>query len=256
MAVRAVRYGHDRPQHASVHGAPRAPTRQEHYSPSHPRGGPNPVRQRRFHRDDHQAGRSRCRGRRLARDAVLRLENELFAAVMSISPEALARLSTAFEGPEESLGERVVRANLGVWEGAARDSEPLMAMLRAAIVNDQASAQLREYIQARLIEGISSRQVSTTMRRRIHRAGRGEVVQVAVVVGRSMASQQNCTRAECQQDLHRTRMDTQRWDHLGIREVGEIVAPAQLSLAIEFITVKSRRSVGAHRYRHLSDDDT
>ncbi|UVO11206.1 TetR family transcriptional regulator [Mycobacterium sp. SVM_VP21] len=84
-------------------------------------------------------------------------KNELFGAVMSISPQALARLSTAFDGPDEGLGERVVRAHLGVWEGAAEDSEPLMAMLRGAIVNDQAGAQLREFIQARILEGISSR---------------------------------------------------------------------------------------------------
>ncbi|GFG95812.1 TetR/AcrR family transcriptional regulator [Mycobacterium timonense] len=86
-----------------------------------------------------------------------RSKNELFAAVMSISPEALARFSTAFDGPDENLGERVVRAFLSVWEGPAQDSEPLMAMLRGAIVNDQASLQLREFIQARLLEAISSR---------------------------------------------------------------------------------------------------
>lgn len=109
-------------------------------------------------------------------------KNELFAAVMSISPEALARLSTAFEGPEETLGERVVRANLGVWEGSPPDSEPLMAMLRAAIVNDQAGAQLREFIQARLLEGISSRQVKH--HDAALRAGLAASMLVGIVVGR------------------------------------------------------------------------
>ena len=65
-------------------------------------------------------------------------KEELFAAVMSISPDALARLRTAFEGPDEHLGERVVRAFLDVWEGAPQDSEPLMAILRGAIGNEQA----------------------------------------------------------------------------------------------------------------------
>src|SRR5579875_3984404 len=37
-------------------------------------------------------------------------QNELFAAVMSISPGALSRFGTAFEGPDDYLGERVVRA--------------------------------------------------------------------------------------------------------------------------------------------------
>ncbi|MFG2677375.1 helix-turn-helix domain-containing protein [Streptomyces sp. NPDC048445] len=54
--------------------------------------------------------------RRIAADAgvdaalvmrYFRSKDELFAAVMSISPDALARLAGAFEGPEHSLGERV-----------------------------------------------------------------------------------------------------------------------------------------------------
>jgi AcrR family transcriptional regulator len=83
-------------------------------------------------------------------------KDELFGAVMSISPKSLARFSTVFEGPDEHLGERVVRAYLEVWEGAPQDSEPLMAMLRAAIVNEQAGAQLREFIQARLLDGMGT----------------------------------------------------------------------------------------------------
>src|SRR3984885_12606678 len=39
-----------------------------------------------------------------------RSKNELYAAVMSISPDTLASLNTAFDGPDEHLGERVVRA--------------------------------------------------------------------------------------------------------------------------------------------------
>jgi AcrR family transcriptional regulator len=87
-----------------------------------------------------------------------RSKNELFAAVMSISPDALASFNTAFEGPDEDLGERVARAYLGVWDGGP-DSEPLMAMLRGAIANEHASAALREFIQARLLDGIRSRPV-------------------------------------------------------------------------------------------------
>lgn len=83
-------------------------------------------------------------------------KDELFGAVMSISPKSLARFSTVFEGPDKHLGERVVRAYLEVWEGAPQDSEPLMAMLRAAIVNEQAGAQLREFIQARLLDGMGT----------------------------------------------------------------------------------------------------
>ena len=81
-------------------------------------------------------------------------KEELFAAVMSISPDALTRIARAFEGPEETLGERVTRAHLALWESDPHDSEALMAMLRAAIANPQAAAQLREFIQARLLNQI------------------------------------------------------------------------------------------------------
>ncbi|WP_372459734.1 TetR/AcrR family transcriptional regulator [Mycobacterium intracellulare] len=101
-----------------------------------------------------------------------------------MSPEALARFSSAFDGPDERLGERVVRAFLDVWEGAPQDSEPLMAMLRGAIVNDHASAQLREFIQARLIEAISS--LSTHHDDAALRAGLASSMLVGVIVGRRL----------------------------------------------------------------------
>jgi AcrR family transcriptional regulator len=108
-----------------------------------------------------------------------RSKDELFAAVMSISPVALARFSTAFEGPDEDLGERVVRAYLDAWEGT--DSEPLMAMLRGAIANDQASAQLRDFIQSRLLDGVKSRAVGEDA---AIRAGLASSMLVGIIVGR------------------------------------------------------------------------
>lgn len=78
----------------------------------------------------------------------------LFGAVMSISPEAMAQLSDAFNGPQDSVGERLTRAYLALFEGEPRHSEPLLAMLRAAITREQAADQLREFIQARLVQDI------------------------------------------------------------------------------------------------------
>lgn len=82
-----------------------------------------------------------------------RSKEELFAAVMAVPTSALDRFDTAFEGPDEHLGERVVRACLQAWEGPNEESEPLMAMLRGAIVNQHANDQLRDFIQSRLREG-------------------------------------------------------------------------------------------------------
>jgi AcrR family transcriptional regulator len=86
-----------------------------------------------------------------------RSKDELFAAVMAVPPSALERFDTAFEGPDEHLGERVVRAYLSAWEGTAEESEPLMAMLRGAITNDSARTQLRDFIQSRLVHGTRGR---------------------------------------------------------------------------------------------------
>lgn len=84
-------------------------------------------------------------------------KDQLFAAVMAVPATALRRFDTAFEGPDEHLGERVVRAYLGAWEGAAEEREPLMAMLRGAIVNEYAAEQLRDFIQSRLLHGMEGR---------------------------------------------------------------------------------------------------
>lgn len=82
-----------------------------------------------------------------------RSKDELFAAVMAIPASALERFDALYEGPDEHLGERVVRAFLTAWEGIPEESEPLMATLRGAFVNDQARDQLRAFIQSRLLTG-------------------------------------------------------------------------------------------------------
>lgn len=84
-------------------------------------------------------------------------KDELFREVMAVTPSALSRISDAFEGPADTLGERVTRAFLGVWDGEPAESEPFIAMLRAAISNEQASAQLRELIQTRVVHDLGTR---------------------------------------------------------------------------------------------------
>jgi AcrR family transcriptional regulator len=106
----------------------------------------------------------------------------LFAAVMSISSKSLERINTVFDGPDEHLGERVVRAHLEVWEGVPEDSEPMMAMLRAAITNEQAGAQLREFIQARLLDAMGAGRAKSPDA--ALRAGLASSMLVGVVVGR------------------------------------------------------------------------
>ena len=112
-----------------------------------------------------------------------RSKDELFAAVMAVPACALERFDTAFEGPDEHLGERVVRAYLTAWEGPADESEPLMAMLRGAITNDDARTQLRDFIQSRLVHGIAEGPDHDDA---MLRAGLAAAMLVGVVTGRQI----------------------------------------------------------------------
>ncbi|MEU1122066.1 TetR family transcriptional regulator [Streptomyces sp. NPDC005899] len=122
-----------------------------------------------------------------------RSKDELFAAVMSVPADALTRFSAAFEGTDDLLGERVVRAFIEVWEVDARTSEPLMAMLRGAIVNEQANKQLREFLQERLlVDAIASRAVDGATLR----AGIVSSMLVGLMVGRGIVGVPTLTGAE------------------------------------------------------------
>ncbi|MFD4256889.1 TetR family transcriptional regulator [Streptomyces sp. NPDC058534] len=122
-----------------------------------------------------------------------RSKDELFAAVMSVPAEALTRFSAAFEGTDAHLGERVVRAFLDVWEVESSSSKPLMAMLRGAIVNDQANEQLREFLQERLlVDNIASRAVDNPTLR----AGIVSSMLVGLIVGRGIVGVATLAEAE------------------------------------------------------------
>ncbi|WP_258366740.1 TetR family transcriptional regulator [Curtobacterium sp. MCSS17_011] len=109
-------------------------------------------------------------------------KDDLFAAVMSVPASALARFDTAFEGSSDQLGERVVSAFLAAWEAPGTESEPLMAMLRSAFVNEKATAQLREFIQSRLEHGaVGADQASKALR-----AGLAAAMLVGIVTSRQV----------------------------------------------------------------------
>jgi len=78
-------------------------------------------------------------------------KDALFAAAMAVPPEAAATLAEALDGPSADVGERLVRAFLRLWSDA--DTSPAMlAMFRSAVTNEQAAANLREFIRARVLE--------------------------------------------------------------------------------------------------------
>lgn len=111
-------------------------------------------------------------------------KDELFAAAMALPPEALNRLAQAFDGPATTLGERVTGAFLDLWLGDPGTSEPLVAMLRSAVSNEQAAASLQGFIQARLMDRIVPRLPSAEDA--ALRAGLASAMLVGVVVGRGI----------------------------------------------------------------------
>lgn len=142
--------------------------------------------------------------RRIAADAgvdpsqvmqFFRSKEELFAAAMAVPPSALERFDTVFEGPDEHLGERVVRAYLAAWEGPADESEPLMAMLRGAITNEHARAQLRDFIQSRLVHGTKDRSGDDAM----FRIGLAAAMLVGIVTSRRIIGVPVLVAAETEQ---------------------------------------------------------
>lgn len=120
-----------------------------------------------------------------------RSKEELFAAVAEIPASALERFSTVFQSPDEHLGERVVRAFLEAWEGIPEESEPLMAMLRGAIVNEQACDLLREFIHSRLMAGAGERGGAEAKLR----AGLASSLLVGMVTGRQIIGVQELKEA-------------------------------------------------------------
>jgi AcrR family transcriptional regulator len=110
-------------------------------------------------------------------------KHELFATVMNLGPNTMSRVSEAFTGPDESIGERVTRAFLEVWDGDPLVSQPLQAMLRAAIGSSEATVQLRSLIQKRVIDDLSPRLREGDMATRIEIACS---MLVGIVVGRQL----------------------------------------------------------------------
>ena len=109
-------------------------------------------------------------------------KEELFAAVLSMPAAALSRIAEAFDGADEGLGERVTRAFLDLWEEDLETSEPLLALIRATVSNEQASAQLSEFVQARLVAVISPKLADKPDA--AARAGFAAAMLVGLIIGR------------------------------------------------------------------------
>lgn len=108
----------------------------------------------------------------------------LFAASLAVSADALSAMADAFEGPVADLGVRVTRAFLTLWEQETGDAEALMAMQRAAMSSEVAAAQLRDFVQFRLVEVVSPKLHRGADA--VVRAGLASAMLVGVIMGRNI----------------------------------------------------------------------
>ncbi len=111
-------------------------------------------------------------------------KDELFGTVMSVPPAALARMTDVWSGPQDDIGRRVAHTFLDVFENDPHASEPLLAMLRGAIAHERAAAQLRDFIEARLLIGAAGR-LRDDQQTRL-RVGVASAMLVGIIVARSV----------------------------------------------------------------------
>jgi AcrR family transcriptional regulator len=77
-------------------------------------------------------------------------KDELFAATLEFPPAMAGRLTRALDGDHDSLGARVVRAYLSLWEDPAT-AEPLFTIVRSALTSPRAAQQLRAVFSAQAL---------------------------------------------------------------------------------------------------------
>ncbi|MFI8926771.1 TetR family transcriptional regulator [Streptomyces sp. NPDC053474] len=82
-------------------------------------------------------------------------KEQLFAAAVEVSfAPALQAPAAIQDGPLDTVGERLTRFILGVWEDPATRT-PLLAIVRSAVNNETAAAVFRRLVSAQLLSRIA-----------------------------------------------------------------------------------------------------
>ncbi|HJY26328.1 MAG TPA: TetR family transcriptional regulator [Actinomycetes bacterium] len=82
-------------------------------------------------------------------------KEELFVAAMQLPFSPAERLPDVLAGGVDGLGERMTRFFLSVW-GDPRGREPFLAVLRAALTNEQAAAMLRGFVAQTILSRVAA----------------------------------------------------------------------------------------------------
>ncbi|MEU2119785.1 TetR family transcriptional regulator [Streptomyces sp. NPDC016459] len=81
-------------------------------------------------------------------------KDEVFAAAVEVSFEPATVVPAIVSGPRETIGERLARFFIGVWENPASRA-PLLAIVRSALTHEAAAKVLRTFVLRRLLERIA-----------------------------------------------------------------------------------------------------
>lgn len=78
----------------------------------------------------------------------------LFAAAMNLPIDPGEMVPRILEGPEDGVGERLVRAFLGFWQ-APEGREPFLAMIRSATTNEQVATMMRQFLERTVLARVA-----------------------------------------------------------------------------------------------------
>ncbi|MFE6615621.1 TetR family transcriptional regulator [Amycolatopsis sp. NPDC057786] len=81
-------------------------------------------------------------------------KQRLFAASMNLPVDPGELVPRILEGPEEEIGERLVRAFLGLWQ-APDGRAPFLAMIRSATTNEQVATMMRQFLERAVLARVA-----------------------------------------------------------------------------------------------------
>lgn len=77
-------------------------------------------------------------------------KEQVFTAAMQLPVEPAALAASVVDGPFDAIGERAVRAFLGIW-GNPTSRAPFLLLLRSAMTHEAAAAMLRQFVRHALL---------------------------------------------------------------------------------------------------------
>jgi AcrR family transcriptional regulator len=81
-------------------------------------------------------------------------KQKLFAAAVEVPVDLTDIIETVLDGDVDSLGRRIARTFLGVWDGQA-GRNPIVALIRSAASSEHAARMLREFISSEILGRIT-----------------------------------------------------------------------------------------------------